>query len=69
MKILQAKLKNEYVVSVNMEGCFDFVEDFINASTVVQEAKRKLFNQLKTSLHEKIATLNIDDLEFKIIKN
>lgn len=62
MKILQAKLKEEPVVAINLD--VDFTSDWVSASSVIESAKKQLLRQLKQDLHEKIAVLDIDDLNF-----
>ena len=67
MKILQAKLKDEVSTTIQLDGLFDFEKDYLSSSAIIENAKRKLVSQLKTTYHEKIATLSVDDIVFKII--
>ena len=66
MKILQAKLKDEVSTAVDLDVLCDFKEDWLTSSAIVENAKRLLVNRLKTAYHEKIATLCVDDIVFKI---
>lgn len=64
-KKLQARLKEVPIVAATLNA--DFNKDWISASAMVDDVKRSLFHQLKTNLHERISTLGLDDIEFKII--
>lgn len=67
MKILHAKLKDDVSVTINLDSLVDFSKDYLSASAIVEQSKRKLVADLKNAYHEKIATLNVDDILFKII--
>lgn len=65
MKVLKAKLREVPSCAVSVD--LDFNADWLRASAVVEELKRKIFAELKDKLHAKIATLSLEDLEFKIV--
>lgn len=66
MKILQAKLKDDISTTIQLDSLFDFERNYLESSAIVENAKRKLVSQLKAEYHEKIATLSVDDIVFKI---
>jgi hypothetical protein len=63
--ILQATLREKITTQVMVD--VDFNKDWINASTIIENMKAKSFLEIKQKMHEKIATLTLEDLEFKII--
>ena len=65
MKTLTAKLKKETVVILQIEDIFK-EDDWLTASTYIENQKREIFNALKRALHEQIAVLSLDDVDFKI---
>ena len=65
-KILTARLKDMPNIAVDLP-VRDFSENWLVASTVIEGAKRQMLHKLKNELHEKIAVLDLDDIEFKII--
>ena len=67
-KILRVKLKDVPQCMIELPEVFDFTEDWLQANAFIEEAKRKLFFQIKNELHEKIATLNLEDVLFEISK-
>lgn len=66
MKTLTAKIKEPIQVAVSLEG-IDFNQNWLTASAVIESSKRGLLAKLRSELHEKIATLSLDDLDFKIL--
>lgn len=65
MEILKAQLKVHPVIRLQIEDVFED-RDWLTASTVIENAKREMFINLKAALHVKIATLSIDDIDFEI---
>ena len=65
MKTLTAKLKKEPVVTLQFGDIFK-ENDWLTASTYLENRKRDMFESLKSRLHEQIAVLSIDDIDFKI---
>jgi hypothetical protein len=66
MKILQARLKEIVATSIVLDELYDFEKDWLSASAIIENAKRKLVVQLKNAYHERIATLSMDDIVFKV---
>lgn len=65
MKTLQAKLKETPTTVTKLD--IEFGEDWLTASAVVERMKREALANIRRNLHEKIATLSLDDIEFKIV--
>ena len=65
MKRLTVKLKKEPRVTVQIGDIFK-EHDWLSASTFIENQKIELFMNLKSSLHEQISVLSIDDVDFKI---
>jgi hypothetical protein len=65
MKRLNARLKSSVEVTVGIEGV-DFNRNWIEASAIIENAKRRTIEAIRNEMHRKIAELSIDDLEFKI---
>jgi len=65
MKIIIAKLKTPVEVSVTLNN-INFNDNWLEASNVIEHSKRKLMQELKEKMHNKIAELSIDDIDFKI---
>ena len=65
-KILNARLKDIPTVALGVTA--DFEKDWILAARLVDQMKEKALRELKTKLHEKIAVLSLEDIEFKIVE-
>lgn len=65
MKTIKAKLKTPVEVSVTLNN-INFNDNWLEASNVIEHSKRKLIQELKEKMHNKIAELSIDDIDFKI---
>lgn len=65
MKIILAKLKTPVTVSVTLHNT-NFNDNWLEASNIIECSKRKLIQELKESMHNKIAELSIDDIDFTI---
>lgn len=65
--ILRARLKKQVEVGLDI-GELDFNNDWLEASFVIENAKRRAISSIKEEMHRAIAELSIDDIEFKIIK-
>ena len=63
-KELAARLKENPTVYIALEA--DFESDWLVASKIVELAKRSMISELKQALHEKIASLSLEDIEFKV---
>ncbi len=63
-KIIKARLKENPTAYVDFEINFD--NNWLDGSAVVVRLKNKLFHEIKNALHEKIAVLSLDDIDFKI---
>lgn len=66
MKYITARLKEQVEVTAEIGG-IDFQNNWLEASSVIEHAKRKTISTLKNEMHKRIAELSIDDIEFKII--
>lgn len=65
-KIINARLKEPISAAVKVD--LDFNEDWLKASAIMEQYKRNLLSTIRDELHSKIATLSLDDIEFKINK-
>lgn len=65
-KILKARLKEPPQVAVKLD--FDFSENWIAGASLIERSKQQLFLKIKNDMHEKIALLSMDDLEFSTIE-
>ena len=65
MKTIIAKIKEPVEVRVTLQS-INFNENWLEASNVIEHSKRKLVQELKEKMHNKIAELSADDIDFKI---
>jgi len=65
MKTLTAKLKKETIIAIQIDDIFK-EDDWLTASTYIENQKREMVKALKNRLHEQIAVLSLDDIDFKI---
>jgi len=65
LKTMRARLKKTPEVRVDLIANFE--TDWLAASSLIETEKRNLLRQLKTDLHCLVASLDIDDLEFKVM--
>jgi len=63
MKTLHAKYRNPIQVSIQLD--LDFSSDWIRASSMVEVAKRRMLANMKSEMHEKIAIMTLEDIDFK----
>ena len=63
MKTLHAKYRNPIQVSIQLD--LDFSSDWIRASSMVEVAKRRMLENMKSEMHEKIAIMTLEDIDFK----
>jgi len=64
-KILSAKLKEDIRVAIQVDGA-DFNKDMLSASRIIENLKVTAFLEIKQKMHEKIATLSLEDIKFDI---
>lgn len=64
MKYLCAELKEPIMAVVKID--VDFNKNLLNAVLVVNDMKVKTFLEIKQAMHEKIATLSLEDIKFVI---
>ena len=67
MKKLHAKIKEPIQVVVELPDTADFSENWLVASSVIETVKKRMIEELRSKMHEKIAVLGLDDIEFKIL--
>jgi hypothetical protein len=65
LKRIEVKLKETPKVVADI--LIDFEKGWLDASTLIEQEKLQIFKKLKNELHCRIASLGIDDVEFKII--
>lgn len=63
-KTLKAKLKDEICVVAQVET--DFNKNWIESARIIEEIKAKTFLEIKQKMHEKIATMTLEDVKFEI---
>lgn len=68
MKIIQATLKNAQITSVADITHVNFNDNIILASSTIERTKKEFLHKTKELLHNKIATLSLDDLDFEVIE-
>lgn len=64
MKTLKASLKEPVFAWINHD--LDFV-DWLKDSAIVEDMKRDLLLKIRSEMHNKIATLCLDDLKFETL--
>lgn len=65
MKILIASLKENISAAIKFEVFWG--TDPLGTSRVIEQHKKNLVNTIRDEMHTKIATLDMDDLEFAIV--
>lgn len=64
-KQLQAQLNQKITVVVGVD--VDFNKNWIESASIIEHLKARTFLEIKNKLHEKIATLSLNDIDFEII--
>lgn len=65
MKQLTAELKDKITAVVNLDY-LDFNKDMLHSAAIVNDIKARIFLEIKQKMHEKIATLSLEDIKFEI---
>ena len=66
-KYLKATLKSPIEARVLLSGV-SYVSNPLDAHRIVETEKRNLVKEIQETLHQKIATLHIDDIVFEFIE-
>jgi hypothetical protein len=67
MKTIHAKYKKPIEAAISLSELVDFNKNWIEAASVVEATKRRLFEEMKSQMHERIAEMTLEDIEFKIL--
>lgn len=65
MKNIRARLKKQVEVASSLD--VDFNSDWLTASRIVEIEQRKMLERIKSEMHELIAVMTLEDIEFKIL--